>query len=146
MWRSKSSGFTIIEVLCSLFVVTLLLTFILNVQLSNIMIARQNEKTKEYALFMEALKNNIIYNWNKNDVQNIKNENKIYIKDENIDIDNTKRNFGLDILESEIPDRLPYAAIFISQDKIFKITLELHYNVVGKEKIIKMEAYKGNHI
>lgn len=134
MWRLKTNtGFTLVEILCSISIFSVMFAMIITIELKNISLHNENLTLRDYKYFMEALKNDIKFNWNYEELKKLSGK-QMYIKGNNIIITELKQGRGRDILTTEKPDCLPYIEISIQSNDVMKINLKLHYKFFTSQK------------
>jgi prepilin-type N-terminal cleavage/methylation domain-containing protein len=143
---NKKTGFTVIEVLCAVSIMSILSLFILTVQLSNLNLTKYNNEKVRYITALEAIKQELLSNATYNDVVTLNNENRRFIGKDNLSI-RVLRTISINELFTETCDfNNTYMLFQAIPGEVLKIQLELHLKFQQKEEIIKYEFYKGNYI
>lgn len=145
MWKLKTNnGFTLIEILCSISIFSVMFAMIITIELKNISLHNENLKLRDYKYFMEALKNDIKFNWNYEELRRLS-VKEMYIEGDNINITVLKEGRGINILNTEKPDYLPYIEISIQGNDVMKIDLKLHYKFFASQKESNYEFSRVKH-
>jgi prepilin-type N-terminal cleavage/methylation domain-containing protein len=143
---SNKSGFTIVEVLCSISIISVLLLCITTLQLNNLRLKNYNKEKLDYITVVDALKEEIINNSTYNDVLSLSNLNKKFVNKEKLNI-SCLRDLSLEQLCDEYCDYSnTFIRINISPGELLRIELELHIKLKLHEEIIKCEFYKGDYL
>lgn len=142
---SVKRGFTLIEVLCSITILSVLFMTALSIQLNSVKIKKYNKDLCDSILIMEHIKNNIIYNCSYDEIVYLNNMNKRYINCSNLDFNSIKGNNLLHLISETVPDKKPYAVLSISEGKVLKVNLRFYKNTYGSIKVQECEFYKGNY-
>lgn len=146
MLKLKSNkGFTLIEVLCSLCVFSILFLSALTMQINSYKIEKYYKEFESYCLFEEYVKNNLIYNCTYDEIQQLKAQNRFYISNDNIKLNNIENAGFTDMFVSTVQQQKPYAQIDIQGDKVLKINLKLYMQIMNKKEVMECEFYKGKY-
>lgn len=138
-------GFTIVEVVCSLALFSILFITALSTELLAAKFSKDNKETNNCSVFIEALRNDLLYNMSFDEVCKLDAEGRYYIDSDNIDMKKLK-SFGINaLLNANISDRYPYISVKIERDLVLHISIYLYKNTNGKEEVIKCEFSKGNY-
>lgn len=141
---NNKKGYTIIEVICSLMMISLLLPLIFKIHLMNIRVEKFVELSDNNISVLEAVKNELYYNCSFEKIVDLAKNNKIYIDEENF---NLNYIYGKDISQIFSKNLIGKYGMKIIVDisEVLKITLRLNYWFQGKEEIITCTFYKGNY-
>lgn len=146
MLNLKSNrGFTLIEVLCSISVFSILFMSALTMQISSHKMQKYYEKMYTYSIFEEYVKNNIIYNCTYEQIEQLKMQNRLYISEHNINLNNIDNMDFTDIFMSTVPQQKPYVQINVQGDKVLKIDIKLYTQEMNKKEVMECEVYKGKY-
>ncbi|MCM0650387.1 type II secretion system GspH family protein [Clostridium swellfunianum] len=143
---NKTSGISLIEVICSISIMCILGAYILTLQLNNIRLSNQNKDRIRYLFALEAIKEEIVNNSTYSDVMNLINNNKKYINKEQLKLDMIKSKNITQIFNANINENDTYIVLNVIPGEVLKINLELHLNLKSKEEIINCTFYKGNYL
>jgi len=142
---NEKKGFTLIEVLCSITLFSVLFMIILTMQLKVVKIQKYNKQIDNYTLFMEEIKNVMIYNSTYDEIEKLNLENKYYISEENIDFDKLREKGVINMFVETRPLKEPYLVISIEEGKVLKVNLKLYANIINNTKVMECEFYKGKY-
>lgn len=146
MWKlNHKKGFTLIEVLCSITVFSILFMAALSIEINSLKIKKLNSELYSYSLFMEEIKNIMIYNCSYNKLQKLSLENKYYISKENMQIGKIKEKGIEGLFQQVLPSEKPYLVMIVEGDKVLKAKLKLYIKYLNSEKIMECEFYKGKY-
>ena len=146
MFKLKTrKGYILIEILCAMTIFTMLVA-------SSIAVFYQSRKIKKIKndnlncfIFAEGLKNNIMYNSNYEDLCYLRENNKLYITKENMNLDKLKNKDILEIFKNDFKEDTPYIKLDIKGQDILKINMKLYSNEKNKLKAVCCEFYKGRY-
>ena len=144
MFRLKNKAFTIIEVLCAMGIFILLFLFIVTVNLNIKKIEYNKENSFRYTSFLEAFKYKIVANTAFQEVSALKG-NTLYIKGENLYLENLKGTSIVGLVQINEPLKAPYIKLDFVGTDVIKTNIELHYTEFKQNLIKKMLFYKGNY-
>ncbi|WP_027624692.1 prepilin-type N-terminal cleavage/methylation domain-containing protein [Clostridium lundense] len=116
MWKLNKKAFTIIEVLCSMTLFSLMAITAVSVIIVSCKLKLYNENLREYAYFIEGLKNNIAYNLKEEELFYIKQGEEKFIHKENINMENLRKKHLKEILSKSNPKEEPY--IHVNVEKV----------------------------
>lgn len=142
---SKKKGFTLIEVLSSITLFAVLFMIILSMQLSVSRLERYNKQLANYSVFMEELKNVMMYNSTYNEIMKLNLEHRYYISKENIDFEKVREKGFTKLFVETKPLEEPYLALNVEEGKVLKIKLKLYTRFINNTKIMECEFYKGKY-
>lgn len=143
----NKKGFSLIEAICGIAVVSIFIVFLFPAMADYQKLKINNDKYNKYFCFIEAVKNNLYYNCDKNQIDMLNNSGKVYINSEYVDIDKIKNDLIACYFSNEHTNKNPYLKMEINKDSnnVFKIKLELHYTTFSRDQIITCEFYKGDY-
>lgn len=99
----------------------------------------------KYIEFLQGVKNEVMYNFTYEDLNKLKEENKLYIHKDKMDW-NFHQNKDTRILFTNIaPQKEPYLEMKITEKDIFKVNLILNYEERKEKKRVHCEFYKGRY-
>lgn len=142
---NKKKGFTLMEVLFSIQLFATLFMIALTMQLSVIKVERQIKQINNYSLFMEQIKNTMMYNSTYDEIQNLNLQNRYYISEEFISIEKIRDKNIVDLFVKTRPEKEPYLVVNIEDGKVLKIHLKLHAKAINNFKFMECEFYKGKY-
>lgn len=142
---NKKRGFTLIESLCAICVLSILFVAVVSMQLNNMKLKRYNKEVSQYLYILEAVQKQIVYNCSYEDIKNTYSANKKYITKNKLSMDYIKQCQGEDLFEAANVSNETYIVMNVAQGEVLKIELELHIKIKQREEIVKSEFYKGNY-
>lgn len=146
MFKLKSKkGFVIVEVLCGISIFMILFYASLQAIYTSSKIKKQQRHLEVYFTYLESLKNNLIYNNTYEELKFLQENNKIYIKDEQIQEKILKSKNVKNIFTDEMPSIFPYIKMNILGDEILEVNLQLNYKFNEKHKKVDCKFYKGRY-
>jgi len=146
MFRSnKKKGITLIEVICSITLFAILFMITLTMELQVLKVQRYNKQTNKYALFMEEIKNIMIYNATYDELKRLKSENRYYISTENIDFDKLIEKDVMNMFIETKPLKEPYLEVGVEDGKVLKVNFKLYAKVINNIIVMECEFYKGKY-
>ena len=146
MWTlNKKKGFTIIEALCTLSIITILFSYIMQVELKNIRIKQYLEVKEKYICLLEAVSNELTYNTTYLELTNLTDNRKIYIDNENMNLQRIKNSKITDCFTDKTPLVEPYIVMSINKDKVLTVDTKIYFKYVSKEEMIECKSFKGNY-
>lgn len=143
----NKKGFTLIEVVCSS-AVCLIFACAISSILRNVTINRSYyNKTTNYILCLEAIKNKVCCNCSSADIEIIYKENggKHYINRTDVDINRIKINSINELISINRLQGVPYIEISITKNNVYQFNLVLHYICNGREESINYYFIKGRY-
>lgn len=138
-------GYSLIEVICSITLFSTLFITILSMQVNNLRIKKVSSEIYNCDVFMEAAKNNIIYNCSYDEIRKLDFEKKYYISKENLQIDKIKEKGIQNLFVANKPLDGSYLMINIEEGKVVKLNLKLYEKIRNDTKIMECEIYKGKY-
>ncbi|MDW8799599.1 type II secretion system protein [Clostridium sp. A1-XYC3] len=146
MWTLKTKkGFTIVEVLCSITIFSILFMTSLTIALDSLKLKKYNSKTEQYSMFMEELKNNMIYDTSYEDLKGLHGEGKYYVTEDKIGKGNIKETSIKNMFTSSRPLKEPYLVLRIEEGDVLKVNLKLYIKQFNRLRIMECEFYKGKY-
>lgn len=156
---NKSRGIGFIDVICSLAILMIAITYIASFKVKEIKLKKYNTEMNKSAVFMEALKNDITYNYTYEEIEklliehlhsnnsNYTYENKLFINGNNLNLDSLNTKGLEEILDKFENNKETYLEITANndEDKIIKINLIFFINGIQSNKTIRTTLYKGEY-
>lgn len=143
---SKKSGYSIVEVLCAISILSITFTGILTLELNNLKLNKYNKEVIKYTYVLDALKKEIMVNNSYDDIKDIINDNKRYISEENLTTERIKSLNLNQLFNASANLNNTYLEMTVIDEEALKVKLELHLKIQSKENIIFCEFYKGKYI
>lgn len=144
----RSKGFGFVEVLCSacIFFMVIASVFKLKITMNNI--AKRQKTIESYYCFLSGLKYNLLKNATYEEVKNLKENEKLNIPKEKINIDLMCSEELESVFTKEINNDCPRITMEIEDFKdesVLKIRLKMCFLVNGQQKESITEFLKGNY-
>ena len=133
------------ETLCTLSIITILFTYIMQVELKNIRLKKYLELREKNIYLLEEVSNELIYNTSYGELISLGDNRKIYIDNENMDFEKIKNGKITDCFTDKVPLIKPYIVMSINKDKVLKLNIKIYFKYVDKEEMIECETFKGNY-
>ncbi|AAK80060.1 prepilin-type N-terminal cleavage/methylation domain-containing protein [Clostridium acetobutylicum] len=135
MWKLRNKkGFTLIEVMCSFSIFSILFLFAVNLKVDELKMGKINDDIQNYTYYIDAVKNEIIFNDDNNDVEELCEKGKMYLSKNEI----SENQYEADLKKIGKTNLNTYPYITVSElneNGKMKITLKLYTDIMGKEKI-----------
>lgn len=146
IWKlSKNKGFTIIEALCALSIITILFSYIMQLELKNIRLKQYLELKEKYICLLEAVSNELTYNASYIEIVNLSNNRKVYIDTGNLNLQKIQSSKITDCFTNTMPLVDPYIVISINNESILSINMKMYFKSGSKEELIECQSFKGNY-
>lgn len=140
MYKSNKRGFSIIEVLCSMCILSITIAINTSMIVNSLRIKVYNDNLQKYSYFTEVLKNNLVYNLEFERFRSLENK-KLYINENDFKIDILKRNRLNEIIKLSPPNTKAYIELMLNEEEEKNIiSIKLYY---PQEKINIRTAWKG---
>ena len=117
----------------------------MQMELKNIRIKQYLELKEKYICLLEAVSNELTYNTTYLELINLSDNRKVYIGNENINLQKIKNSKITDCFTDRIPLLKPYIVIVINKDRVLKVNTKIYFKYVSKEEMIECESFKGNY-
>lgn len=144
-FTNKKRGFTIIEVMCSLTIITIMFLTAAYIKLCSTKVEIYNEKMDEADEYVDEVKTDILSNVSNSQIEDMVCKGKKYMPSKYISNNILLKNDILNLFESEKPYEYPYIEISLQKGDMEKIKIDLYLVVCGKNEKISAEFYKGNY-
>ncbi|URZ06835.1 prepilin-type N-terminal cleavage/methylation domain-containing protein [Clostridium felsineum] len=130
--RNKK-GFALVEVICAFSVFSILFLFAVSLRVDEVKMKKVNDDIQNYTYYIDAVKNEMIFNYTPMDIDNLSRQEKIYLSKNKI-LDNQSQ---VDLKEDRaVGNAYPYITVsYLNENGALKITLKLYTDIMGKEKI-----------
>jgi len=144
--KNKIKGFTIIEVLCTLSIISILFSYIMQLELKNIQIKKHIELKEKNICLLEAVSNELVYNTSYEELTNLSDNVNIYTAYLNIDFVIIKASNVISCFKTIRPAE-PYIVLELGKidDKVYKIKTTMHFKYANEEEMIECDFFKGNY-
>jgi len=140
MFKSSKKGFSIIEVLCSMCILSITIVINTSLILNSLTIKRHNDNLQKYSYFVEALKNNLVYNLKFENLKLLESK-KLYINENDFQMDILKENRLDEVIKYSSPDTEGYIELMLNEEEEnYIISIKLYY---PDEKISIRTEWQG---
>lgn len=139
MFKSNKKGFSIIEVLCSICILSITIAVNTSMIVNSLRIKSYNDNLQKYSYFTEALKNNLVYNLDFKTFKSLENK-KLYIDENDFKIDILKENRVNEIIKSSPLNTKAYIELMLKEEENNIISIKLYY---PQEKINIRTVWQG---
>lgn len=140
MFKSNKKGFSIIEVLCSISILSITITVNTSMIVNSLRIKNYNDNLQRYSYFTEALKNNLMCNLEFQNLTSLKNK-KLYIDESDFKVDILKENRLNEIIKSSPLNTKAYIELMLNEEEEnYIISIKLYY---PQEKINIRTVWRG---
>lgn len=143
---NKNKGFSLIEQLCAISILSIFTICIITIQLNNIRLKEYNKQIFLYSNVLEALKEEILCNYSYDNVKGTYNSNKKYVSKDMLTINKIRSNDLNNIFSDNTDTSKTYLLLSLIDGEVLKIHMELHVKLNYKEEILVCEFKKGNYI
>jgi hypothetical protein len=140
----NKKGFSIIEVVCGTALLTIFMCIIFSVRASTLNFKKYNTEIENNIVFIEALKNNLLYNMSYDDMVRLKNSKKYYVYSENLNLDSLMNQNFNSIFSEDLPQMKPYLSIQFQEGEIIRVDIKL-YTALKNKKVLNYTFYRGNY-
>lgn len=143
---NKKKGFSLIEQLCAVSILSILSICVITIQLNNLRLKEYNKQVFLYSGVLEALKEEMLYNYSYDNIKGMYNLNKRYIAKDRLTISSVRSNDLSQIFSESSDTANTYLLLNLIDGEVLKIHMELHVKLNYKEEIIECDFNKGNYI
>lgn len=146
-FMKKNYGFGIVEVICSLFIFSLvfLSVFKLQMHIKNLQI--RDKKVDNYYVYLSGVKDSILKNCSYDDIKALNNKKKLVIPSKYINCDCLCKNQLVDLFKIQHTN-YPYLVMKVQNFEkynVLKIKLSLFFKLKNRKQDITTEFIKGNY-
>jgi len=146
MLNSKAKqGFTLIEVLISLFIFTLVFIGALDIMKNSVELKEWNKTTKNNLDCLEGLKEIMMGSMSHSDITGLLSSGKIYVVEENLHLDAIKGADIKSIFTASKPEEGDYITVNISEGKVLMVEIDLYQKTGRVENGFSTKFYKGSY-
>lgn len=143
---NKMQGLTLIEVICSIGVLSIMFISIMTMQLNNYKLREYNNQLQRYLPVLEAVKTEIINNETADSILELYSNNKTMISNEKLTLDNVRTLSLSQLLGQTHQAQQTYIELKVINGEVLKVELDLNIIYKNRQEIIKCEFYKGNYL
>lgn len=115
-------GFMLIKVLISMSVFSIFFILIITMHIHNMKLEKENSHTYKIKCYIEAIKNEFLYNMDSEYIDGLKSKEHI-VNRNNIGMDKLETVDLKQIISDDIADHNKYLKIIVSNDNIIEITM-----------------------
>ncbi|MHC1721125.1 MAG: type II secretion system protein [Clostridiaceae bacterium] len=146
MLNSKADkGFTIIEVIISLCIFAMIFSGALLIMKSTVKLKAWNEATKTNLDCLEGLKGIMENSMSYNDIIDLCRSGRIYIAEENLNLDTMKAEEIESIFTELKPEEGSYITIYASEGNVLTVEIDLYQKAGSMENEFITKFYKGSY-
>lgn len=146
----NKSGFTIVEVMCSIAIFCLTSLFTVDLLSKAFEIKSANMDNEKYDYIMEIIINKLQYDTSYEEIKNISEMKTCYINKEKLENNIIINSKVKDIISSVEPIQEYYAVINIEKNKdkdlVFKIKITLYTKILNREGVREWQLFKGDYV
>ncbi|MFA9399272.1 MAG: prepilin-type N-terminal cleavage/methylation domain-containing protein [Clostridiaceae bacterium] len=137
-------GFSLVEVICSLFIFSIVsLSFYYSYSYS-LKLREYNKKMSGYLYYFNGIKE-YMEEESYDDISLLKSENLIYLQNEYISFDFLENDQLMDKFKKENKGEYPYIKLNIEGNEILTIKIVMKVKILNKEYSLESEIYKGDY-
>ena len=141
----NKKGYSIIEVLCSLMLISLLVPLIFKIQLMTIKKHKYIE-VREYKISMlQAVENELYYNCSYSQIVKLVSSNNKYIIEDNLNFNYVYEHNIYEVFVDKLGTNNLGLEINVDMSSVLKITLQIKYEFYGKEESVTCTFSKGDY-
>ncbi|MDD3225469.1 MAG: prepilin-type N-terminal cleavage/methylation domain-containing protein [Clostridium sp.] len=144
-FTNKRKGFTIIEVMSSLSIITIMFLTAAYIKLCSTKVEIYSEKMDKATEYLDEVKTDILSNVSNSKMDDMVYKGNIYMPAKYIDNSILLKNDVVQLFQNEKPSKYPYIQISATKGYMEKIKIDLYLVVCGKNEKISAEFYKGNY-
>jgi hypothetical protein len=138
-------GNMIIEGIASLCIISLLLFSSFDIYLTSYKLNAENKIKDNCINVLDMISKEIIYNKDYHFLEELKNQNRLYMAPGSISTSSVENNDINDLFIESIQDQLPYLYINIEDGDIYKVRLYLYYKKYNGLGEIHSDLFKGKY-
>lgn len=142
----SKKGFTLLEVLCSLAIFSIIFICMMSYGVASLNIKRDIKTINNNVSIMEALKNNIIYSMTFQELEQLQNNNRVFVNKENMTLGKIQMDV-MDVFSDKATLSNPYLQLsFLKCEfKVYNLRLSLHARQPEDTIELQCNFYKGDH-
>lgn len=141
----KHRGYSLIEVVCSLALLSIVISVTIFISQSSTKIRNRRIMEEQYYSYIDILKKQIKYNSQYEDIREIFILDKKYIHCNKLILDNIKSCDILELFTDEVPKNKPYIEVYCeeeSPERVLKIVIDVKQKYEHRK--ISCVFYKGD--
>ena len=117
----------------------------MQLELKNLRLKQYLEIKQKNICLLEAVSNELTYNASYLELNNLNNNGKIYIDNQNMVLQKIKSSKITDCFTNQIPLSKPYIVMSINNENVLRINIKMYFKYVNKEEMIECQTFKGNY-
>lgn len=146
MWiLNNKAGYMLLEVVCSMSIFMIIMFTMIMVIDNTVKMKNNQEQIIKYGVILDSIKNEILWNLDLPDTDNISKKGICYIECNNININKIRENSIKSIITEDKPNKYPYGEINIESEYSYKVKLKIHYLYYSEVKEVFCEFIKGKY-
>jgi len=142
---NKKKGLTIIEALCAISIITILFSYIMQLELRNIGFKQYLELKQTNICLLEAVSNELTYNASYLELVNLNVSRRVYLDNTNMSLERIKNSNIINCFTKITPLVKPYIVILINNENILSINIKMYFKYANKEEMLECQTFKGNY-
>ena len=142
----SKKGFTLVELICSLGIFSIIFISMISYGVASLSMKKGIKAINDNVFIMEGLKNNIIYSMSFEELEQLKNDNRVFINKENMTFDKIQTAL-LDVFSNTPCEENAYLELrFLKYEfKVYTLGLFLHSESRNGAVELQCNFYKGDH-
>ena len=145
MKLKKRKGSLMLEVLCSLMIISIFFSYFITILLENLKVKKYVEIKDNYCRILEAVAIELQYNTAYSKISEMKTSGMIYIPKENLKFETLEKEDITNCFTNKVQLEKPFVYIDIIQDKVMFLKAKMVFEFLNKEEYIECDFYKGNY-
>ena len=143
---TSKKGFTLVELICSLGIFSIIFISMISYGVASLNMKKRIKIINDNVFIMEGLKNNIIYRMSFEELEQLKNDNRIFVNKENLTFNKIQTTL-LDVFSDTPWKENEYLELrFLKYEfKVYTLGLFLHSESRYGAAELQCYFYKGDH-
>ncbi len=140
---NKKSGFTLVEVMCSIAVFSIIFISAFTIKLCTKKVENYNNILTKYTYYCTEIKNDLLVNASREDIVKLIKSNKKYINLSTINENDFKNENVINLFTDFVNQEDAYAEINAIDDVLQHIFVKVSFSFLDKKIIYNFDFYKG---
>lgn len=140
---NKKSGFTLVEVMCSIAVFSIIFISAFTIKLCTKKVKNYNNILTKYTYYCSEIKNDLLVNASRDDIVKLIKSNKKYINLSTINENDFKNENVINLFTDFVNQEDAYAEINAIDDVLQHIFVKVSFSFLDKKIIYNFDFYKG---
>ncbi len=140
---NKKSGFTLVEVMCSIAVFSIIFISAFTIKLCTKKVKNYNNILTKYTYYCSEIKNDLLVNASREDIVKLIKSNKKYINLSTINENDFKNENVINLFTDFVNQDDTYAEINAIDDVLQHIFVKVSFSFLDKKIIYNFDFYKG---